>query len=356
MSYVDIPGRIYWPALWGTGSRANDWSTKTEVVLDGTADRLAFVFHVPKDGTIEGLVFTAGTVTTSQSLDIRLESINPETGHPTGELIATGTSGTQATVASNSQYLVALGTTYAAQAGGKLAFVIQFTSTAGNLAIASGHSNNEILAQIFPYADFNAGAGYGITGVVPNFAVKIDGAYPHCGGLPYKIIAKAEAIDNTVGLRIKIPVTVKVCGIWLRYSSYGGETEGSIAYLRNASDTILGSGVFCASGETGKRGIHLLFFDEAVVLANTVHRITIKSLSSYELGVFYEIITVQSNAYLEAWPGGTEWYFTSGAPGSWSDVTTQRITAMGLIVSAIDVPAAGGGLILNPGVDGGMRG
>lgn len=359
MSYVDIPGRIYWPALWGTGSIGFDWGAKYELILDGTADRLAFVFYVPKDGTIEGLVFGTGTVTTSQSLDIRLETVDAATGHPTGTLAATGTSGTQASVGSSTQYLVALGTTYAAQAGDKLAFVIQFTSTAGNLKISAAHQSNSVITQAFPYVDHNADASWGIYDLVPNFALKIDGAYPHCGSMPFKTLALTETfatVEN--GMRLKIPVNVKVCGIWLRFEVYAGDTFGSIVRLWNAT-AVIGSGTYIASAESTGHGVKVFFFDEVEILANTVHRITVESLfpAEYELGVKIDYATVGSNAYLEAWPGGIEWYHTSSLDdgANWTDTTTQRPCAMGLIVSAIDVPA-GGGLILNPGMDGGMRG
>jgi hypothetical protein len=353
MAWITIPGRIFYPHLYGTGSSSIDWATGDSFTLNATADRVAFVFTVPVDGDIEGLVFATRSVTTSQSLDIRLETIDSD-GHPTGTLVATGAEGTQASVASNTQYLVSLGTPYAAQAGAVLALIIRFTSTAGNLNILGTHGSSSVLCVQHPYLDFNGAGSWAIYDRVCNFAVKISGGYPFCGGLPYREIVKYEYENGyQVGLRFKLAVGMKICGLWARFARYTNDTYGATLRLYNPADTVLASRNFNDKA-TGGRGLHMFYFDEIELAADTVYRITVEAANA-AYGIFVEQVDGSSNAYLDAWPGGKECYLAEYEFGvGWSYSDSVRVTAMGIIVSALQGGGGGGGLLVHPGMTGGM--
>jgi hypothetical protein len=321
----------------------------TSYLLNAAADRLAFVFTVPSDGNIEGLVFTTGAVTTSQSLDIRLETIDANS-YPTDTLVAAGAEGTLASVTSNTQYLVSLGTPYAAQAGAVLAFVIRYTASVGYLYIATSHQSSSVLTAEHPYVALKLDAAYGKFSRVGNFAVKISGGYPFCGGLPAQSVNKLELANYEIGMRFKLAVGMKICGLWARFARYTNDTYGATLRLRNAADTVLASRNFNDLG-IGGRGLHMFYFDELELVAGTVYRVTLES--GGVLGIFIEQILGAANAYLDAWPGGKECYWCEYDAG-WSETISGRPTAMGIIVSALQDGGGGGGLLVHPGMTGGM--
>ena len=72
------------------------------------AEKLAFIFVVPKTGTIDRVSFSLGTVTTDDSLDIGLETVDATTGAPTGSAYGSSAVATQASVASNTAYEMTL--------------------------------------------------------------------------------------------------------------------------------------------------------------------------------------------------------------------------------------------------------
>jgi hypothetical protein len=358
MAWTTIPGRIFYPHLYGTGAPGFNWATFQTHLLDGIDDRVAFVFTVPIDGSIEGLVFVTGSVTTSQSIDIRLETVGTD-GNPTGTLVAAGAIGTLATVPSYSQLLVSLGTPYTAAAGDILALVIRFTSTAGNLQICCEHLSTNVLTAEWPYIASVTTSAYVKYNRVCNFGVKIDGGYPFTGALPAKTVTHTEYIGITigpeVGARFKLAVGMKVCGLWGRFQRYANDAFGATMRLRDAANTVLASRAFNETANVGGRGIQMFFFDEIELTADSVYRVTVQEDSTGgEWGVYVDTATVQSNSYLDAWPGGKEYYLTQHYGDLvWTDNTLARPVAMGIIVSALQ-SGGGGGLLVHPGMTGGM--
>jgi hypothetical protein len=124
---------LSYPTIYGQNSSI------TTCVLNEVAanDVCAMVSHLPATGQVTGVGWRTGTVSSSQSLTIRLETVDSGTGQPTGTLYHANATATRASVASNTEYSEAF-TAFTATKGDLVALVFQFTGTAGTLQVAYG--------------------------------------------------------------------------------------------------------------------------------------------------------------------------------------------------------------------------
>lgn len=123
------------------------WTTSaTTCTLNqvSTSDQCATIFRAPVGGSLTSVSFLTGTVSTSQSLTIDIQTVDADTGRPTGNLVAAGATGTQSSVAASTWYTVSLSTPPTITAGQVMATVIYFTGTAGNLGVSQGMSGEPL--------------------------------------------------------------------------------------------------------------------------------------------------------------------------------------------------------------------
>jgi len=124
---------LSYPTIYGQNSTLVT-CTLNEVAAN---DVCAMVFHMPATGNVTGVGWRTGTVTSSQSLTIQLETVDSGTGQPTGTPYHANATTTRAAVTSATEYSEAF-TAFGATKGDLVALVVQFTGTAGNLQIAYG--------------------------------------------------------------------------------------------------------------------------------------------------------------------------------------------------------------------------
>lgn len=112
--------------------------TVQNCTIDAAGKKCAMIFRIPKSGTITRVGFMTGTVTTSQSLLVGLETVSSTDGNPTGSAYGGSSPGIVISPASNTWYEATLGAAANGTAGDVVAAVIQFSGTAGNLVIRYG--------------------------------------------------------------------------------------------------------------------------------------------------------------------------------------------------------------------------
>ncbi len=106
------------------------------LLMDASGEKAAFIFKIPKSGTITEIGFRTGAVTTADTLKAGLYTVDTS-NNPTATAYGGMVAGTQASPAANTWYAVALGTNCTATAGDVVAVVIEFNSyVAGNLNIS----------------------------------------------------------------------------------------------------------------------------------------------------------------------------------------------------------------------------
>jgi hypothetical protein len=353
MAKIAVPD-TYFPSVISRGSPGST-NARIVVAMNGSGDRLAMVFQSPRTGTIDSIGFATGTVITSQSLDVRLETVGTN-GHPTGTLATAGATGAEATPASNTMYDVSLGTGHAASAGDRLAAVVQFTSTVGSLQLVSSVCDNLISGHLFPYIDFNGSGSYAMDDVVPALSVRIGGVCYHVGSYPgidlFRTSFTSASTPDERGNRFVLPVPMWTRGIGARFEQGGpfGTSHAVRLRLYDAADTVIFERTFDDTASINSGGIHVVYGAETLLDSGVVYRVALEHLST--VGCYIDELTAGSNDILGHWPGGTAWYYTSRSDaGSWTDDDTKRAHDFFLVVSGIE-----GNLLTHPGMAGGMRG
>jgi hypothetical protein len=338
--------------------------TRYEIAIDASGEKVGFVFPAPKTGNIDRVFAYVRTKTTNGTLDVRLETVDPATGKPSGTLVATNTSGTFANTASNQTIDVTLTAVCPVVKGTHYALVIN--QNAGNCTIMAISGPGNVvsggmcsrLSTVFQ----NTGGSWSNRNAAPanaarpNFAVRYDDTnYYYIPGVVSLSTETRTGFNNTSGTRERglaftLPFPTRVTGFHLFGILAGGDynvvlanTDGT-ALATYAGDKDLGSYYFVGSNYIGS---YMGYFSSTVDLAAaTKYYLTLvpTSASEVNLGEMTLISGASIPAQMGMWNGGTSAYLvTRASGGAYTEVTTERPYGMGLIVSAFDDGAGGGG-------------
>jgi len=213
---------LSYPTIYGQNS------TLTTCVLNAVAadDVCAMVFHLPATGQVTGVGWRTGTVTSSQSLTIQLETVDSGTGQPTGTLYHANATTTRASVAAATEYAETF-TAFSATKGDLAALVFQFTGTAGNLQVAYGANTPHYV--YWGYRITKDAGTWGSKSAFPNWAsITVGGVeYP----LPYPGFADGYAATAT---NYNSGSTQSEYGIRIASSAYTGRIAAIYWYTNTA--------------------------------------------------------------------------------------------------------------------------
>jgi len=305
--------------------------------------KVAFVFQAPTTGSITGLCFKTGTVTTGATVDVRLETVDATTGQPSGTLQGTNTNASQviADTDDNTWFEVALTAAASVTAGDYLALVV-VNGSVGDMEI---DSHGQIFGTVIPIVWKDAtGTGYVSQGRNPVGAVKYnDGIYRTIGGYPTisGFATTATWSSGEQGLRFQIPFKARLAGV---AGNWDIDTDVTIRLL---ADATAPAGAALASvvadkdirQSTSPSPGWYFFTSPYTLQAATWYRITGKvSAASTRL----QYLDYASNAIMAASPHGKNWYYTQDNGSTWTDTTT-RAPIITLLLDQIDDGAGGGG-------------
>jgi len=336
--FFDIKGGVALPMFFPVNESFGSSGWWKNFVIDAAGEKVAFIFRAGKTGTIDRVGFATRAVTSSQPLRVRLETVSPTTGNPTGTLIAAGASGTIATPAANNFYEVTLDTPPSVTINNYIAVVIDFPESAGNLQIAgwdTGTSTGDI-AQL-PYCDHFFSAAWTKQKFIPICSIRYnDTTYPFNGMLPLKnqseIGINTGSTPDEVGIKFQLPVTTKIKGLWL----YIYLREPLTLKIYNESDVLLDSVAYDPDITSDiSAGWNIWLFNSSITLEkNKVYRITVLPTTAND--VFVQYIEVNINDMLEQFTANKNFIQTTRTDGgAWSDSNIRR-PYWGLILDAID--------------------
>lgn len=355
MALQNALGLIMWPrppqSISGTIGL-----TTTTYVLDANGEKGALVFRAPKAGNIVGFDFRTGTVTTGDTIDLRLETIN-SSGDPSGTLA--GVNGNASHVLDNGDDDAWItGTAFTAAVavtlGQPLAMVI-VNGAAGNFQIAHLADSGQ---QNYPYGDHFTSVWTKIA-AFPILAPRYDdGSYGHIHfAWPASAVGGTNVNTGTtpdeLGNLIEVPFKCRVVGAWVwpvgttaaDFEAVLYDTDGSTELAKtsyNADDQAAAGG---AAGPT-----FLRFEETATLTAGGVYRLVVKPSSATNVQVQY--MDVASVAVMGALPGGADIHSTQRTDaGAWSQTTTRR-QMCGVLIDQLDDGAAGSGTLF-PVIGGG---
>jgi len=198
--------------------------TFNSYTLDADGEKLAFIMHAPKTGTISKVCFRTGTVTTGATVDVRLETVDATTGDPTGTLLGTNSNGAQVIADANDNvfFTTALTTGVAVTKGDLMAVVI-VVPTGANLALVDLADDSGSSGPIFPYSTQFAAAAWtkSATGSGIICALEYnDGSYAYQPLMWPLSATQTDTFNNSSspderGNKLSLPFPARVTGFWV---------------------------------------------------------------------------------------------------------------------------------------------
>ncbi len=352
-------GELYYPPLFTGYSTSAPAITTNTYVLDAAGEKAALIFRPTQAKAIRTIHARTATVTTGDTVDVRVETVNAS-GEPSGTLHGTNTNG--ALVIASSDDNVWKSVTLTADTAtltpgvSEVAVVIVNGGAGGNIQIGSwGFQRSH-----YPY-----GSVYTTSWTVqPNLPLIVvqyaDGTfdpiygYPATGGPITTTTFNSGTGTNRRGDIFTLAVPMRVSGL-AAYIDADGPFEAKI-YAADGT-TVLATSDPVANALRGATyaGPHFVPFTSSVDLdAGVAYRMAViptsgTSVTTYEFDV-------PTAAMLDAFAGGQDIHSSTWNGSAWSETTTRRMW-LHLIVTGLDDGAGGGGgLLVHPGMTGGIRG
>lgn len=365
VNYILYPAE---PIAWNTASP----TSSTVLTLAASTTKSAFIFRVPKTGTLDQVEFMLDTTSvnhTTSVIRVSLQDVSLTTGDPDGTQDQFRDIGTLP--ASDNWTAPGLmtsdgtdtGTKRSVTRGDLLAFVVEYqTFTAADSAVVDTMDVSTTASfDKLAYSDLStAGVWAKKPTALPRMALKYnDGTYA-CPYGTWPIVGFAgESFTSTsspdeVGTLFQLPFPCKVSGVFLS-ADLDGDAD---VVLYDTGGSAFTNGTVSLDkdvrADANNGWLVAMFAADITLLANTDYRMSLRPSTStaVSLGRY----TTDSTAIAAAAPGGTHWRKTSRTDaGSWTDVNEANRRFMGLIISALEdgtATATGGvsrGRIVNAG-------
>jgi hypothetical protein len=334
-SLTPVYGEVWYPSPPytinpGTGSNAP--------TIDASDEWVAWIFQIPRDGTITNVGFRGGALTTNPSVvDCRLETVDAS-GLPSGTLIATGANGSQSINASNSWWNPALTTPPTVNQGDWVALKIAWTSgntgiqrgpDAGNVTFNAGiygvnrfgGSNSRFSNTPFPF-----GLQYSDSGIYAN----MPGVNSYSGLLTTNYTSSSNPDER--GIRIDMPIACQAAGMWF---CRGTGTGDRTLKLYDSANTVLWSLALDPDYGNSTNPIVMLMFDQFIDLDVDTYRLTCLATSGGNVNL--NQLSIVGFQGLYHGPGGAfVQYTTRNDGGAWTD-NAGASASMGLLLNGIMV-------------------
>ncbi|MHC4155648.1 MAG: hypothetical protein ACYST6_12100 [Planctomycetota bacterium] len=359
MTIQAFDGSFPFPSPLGWGS-AGSFSGQQ---INASAEKVAFIFTIPKTGTLDKFEFLLGTVTQAPASGIRCSFQNLDaSGDPDGtqDEYRDVTSG----ITSDTWLVPGLitdnggdgGNKRSVTVGDRIAAVVEFVSWGAGDDLEVDALNITSLATVenHNYVDLYTASWAKVANVCPNIALKYDdGSYEWLATdiLPASALGSLSVNTGTtpdeVGLIFQLPFSCRVKGAWVRLAANASGRDFDVVLYGPTTRTV--SVDADQLQNTAARSISVIFPAAETLLANTNYRLALKPTTANSIGAYYLDVAVA--AIMDAIEGGQEFHWTQRSDaGSWSETTTRR-PIMGLLIDGIDTGGAassqlvGGGLI-----------
>lgn len=344
MSLVTLGGGgMLYPHFWGAARNDVDGPG---TLIDAAGEKAAFVFRVPRTGTIDRIGFSVRDVTNSQTLRGGLETTDATNFLPTGTQYGGSLVATQTSPVANTFYELTLATAATATRGDIVAIVVQFDATVGSVTIGKIDNQGGTGITAFPFvAAFTAAWAKNAGSIGANSVRYSDGVYEPIGMcVPTRTRADTSfninsASADEIGNRFTVPAPMRTIGF---YSGVGHATATPVDYVLYEGSTVL-STVSVVAGLIAASGYQAYYWDSPVTLAaDIVYRLVAKATSTANVNV-REAIMLNAGMF-NMIPGGAEWHKTSRVDaGVFADDPLRRIWSLGLLIDQVDNGVSAGG-------------
>lgn len=318
--------------------------TLTNLLLDASGEKAAFVVRAPKTGAIRKVGFLARTVTTPTDTDVRIETVDLTTGFPSGTLFGTNTNVTVASGSITSNTWITSGalTADASVSRGDLLAVVIAPSGSPNYNVAA------FLSSIyeFPYPLLYT-TSYSKSSASPIVSLEYsDGSYAYIPGVtPCSTLTSTTFNSGSTpderALKFRMAAPVRVAGVW---AAIDLDNDAEIVLYDSDGSTALATVAMDKDVRRSTNSVyfHVQFASQVSLSASTYYYLAVKPGAS---SVTLQEFSVSAAGVLDQMAGGQDFHFASRTDaGSWSATTTTR-PFMGLIIDGIDDGAGGGGSV-----------
>jgi hypothetical protein len=315
--------------------------TTSNLLIDGAADKSGCVFFAPATGTITGVLFRIGTVTTSDTIDVRLETVGSDM-QPTGTLAGANTNASAASLVSNTWREISLTSSYSATYGELLALVIADGPLPGVFNLPCANFGSQ---PIWSWCSGSPSVWHDGTGAgyVRQSNLSLLGGISYGG--QYNVIHKmvpatmSSQTWNTVnshrGIRFKLPSRVVTRGVF----SYPGITVAT-NHIYNLWDvngfTVLRQAAI--GGELIGDRPHYAPWSAGNIelLPDVFYRVTLAPTAA--TNITQSISAASTAAHLNGMPGGQNCHYTQSTtnPPTQESHWTQTLTSQAVIGIWID--------------------
>jgi hypothetical protein len=216
----------------------------------GASGAYATVFQAPRTGEIRRIHWATGNVTTGATVDVRLETVDPANGDPSGTLIAANTNGAQVVASGDDSVFFA--TTLTADApvtvGDQIALNLVLPGGGGVIALGAfqlGSGSN------IPYGDHLQPPTWAKQNNILCFAVEYDdgivvpipGILPPCTAQTTPNVNSGSA-PNVYAMRFSSAIARRVVGAWTYFDTDG---ECAIRLVSTAYNQGAGTGILAGT-------------------------------------------------------------------------------------------------------------
>ena len=333
-------------------------STQT---IDASGEKSGAIGQPKKEGNITSVHWATGNVTTGGTVDVRIETFNSATGFPSGTLWSTTTNGSHVVGAGDDNvWLETALTSAAAVTFDDIICVIVVAGSPGNINHAchaqTGHTGG---ASAFPRGVLYT-TSWSSGSVTPVFYLEYD------DGEIVPFFNAAHAITPGALVTINTGTTPDEIGNYFtnQIAGYvsGGVVGNTLTSAAATFDLILydGSNNVLASASTVNNiastgyGTKTLIFTTPVQVGyGDTLRLVIKPTTANNSDIYASIIP--SDACIGVMGAGCCRTHRTNA-GAWTETTTEIITIMPVYSGFDDGAGSGGGMLVHPGMSGGMNG
>ena len=338
---------------------ATEGGLQTTVTLNSTNTKQAFLFKARATANIISVFIRTGTVTTSQSIKVSIQSVNEasQPSRPSGTILGATANGygVQASLAAGTLYEVTLSESVAMTIGDQYAVVIEWTSTAGTAQIVVatnvnytplGRASNFMNRQTYTSGSWgaptslNSGSGFviGIRTDASNWWMP-EVTMP---GVSYSVNFGFGSTNNPdeVGNKLYLPAG-NVTALW---ASTDEDGTGSLV-LYDSSDSVVAS----ASLKPNQRGISAyacsLHSITGTAIAEGWYRITLKPDSTTTVSRF--VATYSTNQQNGRAMGSNCCLTQRTDAGSWTDTAEAQMMIGVEMEPTFGSGSSGGGSLIN---------
>lgn len=332
----------------------HNYYTISNQIIDGDADYFTHIIESPAGGTLTQVAFGVQTVTVGDdTFSVRLETIDADTGNPTGTLIDSPTNAAYGTVdiadADDNKMIICDingGTGVTVTAGQKIAVRLARTASSSanlrpsyNTAFPNGAVNG------YPYSTYDLSAGSWTKVLAsPSLALNIGG---------WKLPVGCTALPSYATLTADNPGTPEQYGNIVN-EPYKRRAMGAFAYLiggaANAFHFKLYSDPLGTPTEIATTAEHdadlgtsaasarqtaLRFASPVVLEPNTNYGLVISpNVSGTNVTIYY--FTILHSSLSALWPMGANSYYCSRTDTGAFATDNTRFTMIGLILDQLD--------------------